>query len=160
MSEVLSVQGQLVGIPVEKYTGVSGIVVDPVNKTIRPDETVLWTDSTPVTGTGQSFTLSEAYTNFEKLKFVLRLDDSKNEVELYTDIGASFGIPFNSASDTYAWQSWMIILFTNTTTASITKTKTIGWTFSSTSTTATELHNNWEWCCRALKKIVGINRKA
>ena len=37
MSEVLSVQGQLVGIPVEKYTGVSGIVVDPVNKTNGTD---------------------------------------------------------------------------------------------------------------------------
>lgn len=34
MSEILSVEGQLVGIPVEKYTGVSGVVVDPVNKTI------------------------------------------------------------------------------------------------------------------------------
>lgn len=38
MSEILSVEGQLVGIPVEKYTGVSGIVVDPVNKTITLDE--------------------------------------------------------------------------------------------------------------------------
>lgn len=38
MSEILSVEGQLVGIPVETYTGVSGIVVNPVNKTVALDE--------------------------------------------------------------------------------------------------------------------------
>jgi hypothetical protein len=68
MSEVLSVQGQLVGIPVEQYTGVSGIVVDPVNKTIRADETVLF----KWTGTGKnlenSFTISEPLTNFEMIR--------------------------------------------------------------------------------------------
>lgn len=65
MSEaIVSVAGQLVGIPVEKYTGVSGIVVDPVNKTIRPDETVLWS-GTPSTS---NITLSEAATNFEFIR--------------------------------------------------------------------------------------------
>ena len=35
MSEaIVSVAGQLVGIPAEKYTGVSGIVVDQTNKTV------------------------------------------------------------------------------------------------------------------------------
>lgn len=75
MSEtLLSVQGQLVGIPVEEYTGVSGIIVDPVNKTIRPDETVLWEIAggyTPGNGsslTDYTITLSESISNFERIR--------------------------------------------------------------------------------------------
>lgn len=65
MSEtLLSVQGQLVGIPVEEYTGVSGIIVDPVNKTIRPDETVLFEG--PVNkATESTISLNETIANFE-----------------------------------------------------------------------------------------------
>ena len=71
MSEtLLSVQGQLVGIPVEEYTGVSGIIVDPVNKTIRPDETVLY-DGTGISSMITSNTevdLTEPVRNFERVK--------------------------------------------------------------------------------------------
>ena len=71
MSEtLLSVQGQLVGIPVEEYTGVSGIIVDPVNKTIRSDETVLYdgTGSTSMITSNTEVDLTEPVRNFERVK--------------------------------------------------------------------------------------------
>jgi hypothetical protein len=65
MSEpLMSVAGQLVGIPAEKYSGINGIVVDPVNKTIGLDETVLYTGTSQTT----SFNLSESPANFKQLR--------------------------------------------------------------------------------------------
>lgn len=39
-NQILSVEGQLVGIPLQEYTAGPGIVVDNVNKVIRVDDTV------------------------------------------------------------------------------------------------------------------------
>lgn len=60
----MSVAGQLIGIPAEKYSGTNGVTVDQNNKTIGLDETVLFENAS---GT-QSITLSEAASNFEYLR--------------------------------------------------------------------------------------------
>ena len=39
-NQILSVEGQLVGIPLQEYTAGPGIVVDNVNKVIKVDDTV------------------------------------------------------------------------------------------------------------------------
>ena len=65
MSEpLMSVAGQLVGIPAEKYSGINGITVDQNNKTIGLDETVLYTGTSQTT----SFNLSESPANFKQLR--------------------------------------------------------------------------------------------
>ena len=68
MSEpLMSVAGQLVGIPAEKYSGTNGVTVDQNNKTIGLDETVLWEGELGATGT--DITLSESIKNFKRVKF-------------------------------------------------------------------------------------------
>lgn len=64
MSEpLMSVAGQLIGIPAEKYSGTNGVTVDQNNKTIGLDETVLWS-GTPGSSSYQ-ITLSENLSHFE-----------------------------------------------------------------------------------------------
>lgn len=66
MSEpLMSVAGQLIGIPAEKYSGTNGVIVDQNNKTIGLDETVLYT-GTYSTDTSQ-LVCSESIANFEKI---------------------------------------------------------------------------------------------
>lgn len=87
MSEVLSVQGQLVGIPVEQYTGVSGVVVDPVNKTIRADETVLFDGSA---GASDTITLSESPMNFERIKVLYSTHSTTVDGADTKDVGIGY----------------------------------------------------------------------
>lgn len=69
MPEINSVAGQLVGIPVNQvYTAGKGIVIDNVNKTVRTDETVLFSTDTFAPGdTQQTYNLSESPLNFERI---------------------------------------------------------------------------------------------
>ena len=72
MSEpLMSVAGQLVGIPAEKYSGINGITVDQNNKTIGLDETVLWEGDAD-----SNITLSEAASHFEYVKVEFRTNDN------------------------------------------------------------------------------------
>lgn len=76
----MSVAGQLVGIPAEKYSGTNGVTVDQNNKTIGLDETVLWSNPGPQTNTKDinwsSQSLSESIANFEHVKFIYSTDQS------------------------------------------------------------------------------------
>ena len=66
MSEpLMSVAGQLIGIPAEKYSGTNGVTVDQNNKTIGLDETVLWSGTASKDDTMQ---LSEPFSNFHYLE--------------------------------------------------------------------------------------------
>ena len=95
MSEtLLSVQGQLVRIPVEEYTGVSGIIVDPVNKTIRPDETVLFASTTG--GTNSDVDFIETRNNFEYVRIIYRQNDGHNECKDVYNIYNNNNLTLNS----------------------------------------------------------------
>jgi hypothetical protein len=76
MSEpLMSVAGQLVGIPAEKYSGINGITVDQNNKTIGLDETVLWENNDPQMMKYQvvlNGTLSEPVTAFKMIRFICK----------------------------------------------------------------------------------------
>ena len=73
MSEpLMSVAGQLVGIPAEKYSGTNGVTVDQNNKTIGLDETVLYNNASPEQIlSNTSVPLSESYLHFKELRLYL-----------------------------------------------------------------------------------------
>lgn len=72
MSEpLMSVAGQLVGIPAEKYSGTNGVTVDQNSKTIGLDETVLWQGDAD-----SNITLSESASHFEYVKVEFRTNDN------------------------------------------------------------------------------------
>lgn len=76
--QINSVAGQLVGVPVgQVYTAGKGIVIDNVNKTVRTDETVLFTNNG---GTSQA-TLSESPFNFERIKLLIGENNSAYSLE-------------------------------------------------------------------------------
>lgn len=72
MSEpLMSVAGQLIGIPAEKYSGTNGVTVDQNNKTIGLDETVLFENPSFASDDlvlGTTFQLSESAANFERIR--------------------------------------------------------------------------------------------
>lgn len=66
-NEINAVAGQLWGVPTgQVYTAGNGVVIDNVHKTVRVDETVLWSGSLSATGTSKP--LSESIYNFERIK--------------------------------------------------------------------------------------------
>jgi len=112
MSEpLMSVAGQLVGIPAEKYSGINGITVDQNNKTIGLDETVLWEGS--LNTLNSNIECSESLTNFSTIKIFYRLvaDSTVQSVgthefepsELSSNNNISFGGFYLIANDYYGW---------------------------------------------------------
>ena len=77
----MSVAGQLVGIPAEKYSGTNGVTVDQNNKTIGLDETVLWEGDYTNSG---SIALSESYKNFAIMAVYFK-DNNNNANVWYID---------------------------------------------------------------------------
>ena len=67
----MSVAGQLIGIPAEKYSGTNGVTVDQNNKTIGLDETVLFETSTDTS----TATLSENISAFRYADFHITDDN-------------------------------------------------------------------------------------
>lgn len=63
-NEINAIAGQLFGVPVgQVYTAGPGIVIDNVHKTVRVDETELWSGNTNIV-TDNYVTLSEQASNF------------------------------------------------------------------------------------------------
>lgn len=124
----------------------------------RPDETVLWENTTPITTTGQKFVLSEHYSAFDHLNFVMRMDQGMQDIPVKS-VDGYFSVPFNYVKDGVAvYETQTLIQFTGTS-GSILTTKCLGWNVGSTAKQPDTVVNNWEWTTRALTKIVGINRK-
>lgn len=67
-NEINAVAGQLFGVPVgQVYTAGPGIVIDNVHKTVRADETVLYSSNTAV-AQGGTMALTENPENFSTVK--------------------------------------------------------------------------------------------
>lgn len=67
-NEMMSVEGQLVGMPLAGPESFSQQQLDYLKRALGVDETVLWTGE--ASGVNATMNLSEAYTNFERLRFV------------------------------------------------------------------------------------------
>lgn len=67
-NEMMSVEGQLVGMPLAGPESFSQQQLDYLKRALGVDETVLW--SGEASGVNATMNLSEAYTNFERLRFV------------------------------------------------------------------------------------------
>jgi len=154
MSEtLLSVQGQLVGIPVEEYTGVSGIIVDPVNKTIRLDETVLW-DGNDIGSA--NITLSESITNFKICRFKIRTEQGYHYV--FAAKSNSYDLVlFFTHGQANAWSTWLLLHFTDAKTITVQHSKSLGHSFTSNTTTLSGGLDDRKDC---IVEVVGINRIA
>lgn len=68
-NQMMSVEGQLVGMPLAGPESFSQQQLDYLKRALGIDETVLW--SGEASGVNATMNLSEAYTNFEKLRFVI-----------------------------------------------------------------------------------------
>ena len=67
-NELMSVEGQLVGMPLAGPESFSQQQLDYLKRALGVDETVLWTGE--ASGVNATMNLSEAYTNFERVRFV------------------------------------------------------------------------------------------
>lgn len=83
-NEIMSVEGQLVGMPLAGPESFSEQQLTYLKRALGVDETVLWTASS--SAGESSATLSEAFTNFEKLYIRYRTTDKYvSDYILYTD---------------------------------------------------------------------------
>lgn len=68
-NQILSVEGQLVGMPLAGPESFSQQQLDYLKRALGVDETVLWTGE--ASDVNATMNLSEAYTNFERVRFVI-----------------------------------------------------------------------------------------
>ena len=67
-NNIMSIEGQLIGMPLAGPESFSQQQLDYLKRALGLDETVLWTGE--ASGVDATMNLSEAYTNFERLRFV------------------------------------------------------------------------------------------
>lgn len=67
-NNIMSLEGQLVGMPLAGPESFSPQQLDYLKRALGVDETVLWEGE--ASGVNATMNLSEAYTNFERLRFV------------------------------------------------------------------------------------------
>lgn len=72
-NEIMSVEGQLVGMPLAGPESFSAQQLDYLKRALGVDETVLWSGTANQTG---PFTLNEAYTNFQYVQIKYQNDSS------------------------------------------------------------------------------------
>ena len=136
-----------------------GVNVSAVAQLMGIDETVIWQGA--VSGVNIPIQLSESLNNFNKVKFILQMDDCRNEVVYdYLDNRSGYGLSLNNMSNYTAYMGWMKLSANEThDTLTITQAKNIEWNATTTATAPTGSRVNWEWTCRSLVKIIGIGRK-
>lgn len=157
-NQMMSVKGQLVGMPLAGPESFSQQQLDYLKRALGVDETVLWEDSngkTPSVTGDFPITLSETISNFERVRFYWQTFNNSymnhTVSEKMTD-DTSFtleGYIFNSSSDSAF---------------------SIGWTLTSSGTTLSHgmcKYNNWAnntvqggGAFVRLYKVVGIHRIA
>jgi len=132
-----------------------GVNLSAVAQLLGVDKTVLWEGR--ITAAGETAQLSEPLTSFNKLEFVLQLDNLGNKVDTYLASGQtysfSYSYPFGgSFRHDMAWlqfnedyKTWQFISANHR-----------AW---NTAGNIIENENNWQWTFYTLKQINGIGRK-
>ena len=94
-NEIMSVEGQLVGLPLAGPESFTPQQLDYLKRALGVDETVLWEDAT---GASQSTscTCSEALTNFELVLIIFKTNDQYKQCAIYP--GDSSGFPYSVVS--------------------------------------------------------------
>lgn len=140
-----------------------GIKLDMVDNTLVAslDETILWNGT--VSGVNIPIQLSESLNNFKKVKYILSMDNFDSEVvfEDYLDTRTIYGLGLINMSNSVAYISWLKLSANAThNVLTITHTKNLEWNSTTTATTPGQSRLDWEWTCRALTRVVGVNRIA
>lgn len=149
-NEIMSVAGQLVGMPLAGPESFSQQQLDYLKAAMGIDETVLWSGT--ASGVNATMNLSEAYTNFERLRFVI--DEGNSQIPYWWSEVSSNG--------TLLYPSY---LRSNSTNAEVAGLWTLGASNNGTTLTiqvavirtngGTQGANN-----QTIRKIVGIHRIA
>mgnify|MGYP007038216084 CR=1 FL=1 len=154
MSEaIMSVAGQLVGIPAEKYSGTNGVTVDQNSKTIGLDETVLWEGDYTNSG---SITLSESYKNFAIMAVYFK--DNDNNTDIHYIITANQGGRMILVSYTFGMLSSQVQLWIKPTNYTLTNTSITYIEDNEFNLLAGSVRVNGAGQRIHILKVVGINR--
>ena len=98
-NEIMSVSGQLVGMPLAGPESFSAQQLDYLKRALGVDETVLWENASGA----NSATLSESRENFEKIVLICKDDNSRNSVLTImsdaTEAGNTFAINVTTSTD-------------------------------------------------------------
>lgn len=105
-NQMMSVEGQLVGMPLAGPESFSQQQLDYLKRALGVDETVLWSDDNG----GTSGTFSENLSHFERIKVLYTWNPSTDNKAIYAELQAIpqvFSYLVNGkASTTYNWFAW------------------------------------------------------
>ena len=79
-NKIMSVEGQLVGIPLAGPESFSQQQLDYLKRALGVDETVLWTGE--ASGASATMSLSEPFTNFKRVRFYI--DEGNSDIPYWT----------------------------------------------------------------------------
>lgn len=149
-----AIRGPVTAVPVVAGKGVR-LVADTENNrwVVEADETVLWSNSSG----SSSIDLSEALTNFEYCRFKMKSDQGTHYDFCNNAVGNVIVLSFVHG-DSNAWTTWLVIDYnTSTNTLTVRHSKSLGHSFTSTTTTLSGLLDSYK---DAIIEVVGVNRIA
>ena len=160
-NEIMSVSGQLVGLPLAGPESVTPQQLDYLKRALGVDETVLYEDNNPsqiISNT--SLTLSESYLNFDKVKIYLRSSagyDGKCSYIVESSVYQSdntevSSVPVSNARDNIYFDSNIFIFDTTAPTTCYVKSTGVRIYISPSSVSSTPSRGTY------IYKIVGIHR--
>ena len=159
-NEIMSVEGQLCGIPLAGPESFSQQQLDYLKRALGVDETVLWESQDNVGH--QNVTLSESKSNFERIKILIATNSSTTYSlfhEISTDM-ANFNV-IRGKGGTNVWLSWIRFEFTSDTTLSVVATKSFNFgTQTATSWQNPSVQVNSAEDTQSIWKVVGVHRIA
>ena len=152
-NEIMSVEGQLVGMPLAGPESFSQQQLDYLKSAMGIDETVLWENASGASPSAFPVTLSEATANFERVRFYFRPWASNNCVVEKMGNQTLFMLESNwiNTSQTVAPYSFLDILSASGTELSFSRGCFNQWSATSITEDTTQFR---------LYKVVGVHRIA
>lgn len=157
-NQILSLEGQLCGIPLAGPESFSAQQLDYLKRALGVDETVLWEDSTGIAATNETAALSESIANFEKVAFYSEPIYGgaliRNECNV-ADLAYRFSTGSLDGNNVFIAQYNVTI---STTTVTVSRSRRVSITYAGAVTT-TDLSATGSYKA-PIRKIVGIHRIA